>query len=75
VPAEPCKSCGASIFYAPTTKGKLMPLDVKPDPKGLVWLFGGVARVGDQPAAMGVTEKFTSHFATCPQAGKWRRRR
>lgn len=72
--AEACRSCGASIFWMPTTKGKRMPLDAQPVADGLVWLHGGVAHVGDQPAAMGVTERFTSHFATCPQAGRWRKR-
>lgn len=72
--ADRCSSCKAPIFWALTAKGKRMPLDAQPDPQGIVWLHGGVAHVGDQPPAMGATDRYTSHFATCPNAGKWRKR-
>lgn len=44
-PVAKCRSCGASIQWIKTTKGKNMP----------------------------VNADGTSHFATCPQAGNWRR--
>jgi hypothetical protein len=49
-----------------------MPLDAKPDPDGMfVITKEGVARTpreGDSPKA----DRFTSHFATCPQADEHR---
>ncbi len=68
-----CRSCGAPIIWAKTEKGKAMPLDAEPAQTGTLWLFAGVVQTGDQPPAVnGPT--YTSHFATCPQAGKWRKK-
>jgi hypothetical protein len=47
VHAGPCRSCGARIRWAVTTKGARAPLN----PDG------------------------TSHFATCPDADRWRKKR
>jgi hypothetical protein len=52
--------------------GKNMPLDAAPSPKGTITVDDdGRARVDLLPGRA----KFTSHFATCPNAAKHRRRR
>jgi len=65
-----CRSCGAPIIWAVTTTGAKMPLDADPDPEGLFVLERGVAvHVID---AKGV-DRYTSHFATCPDAASHRK--
>jgi hypothetical protein len=75
-----CASCGAVIRWCHTRDGKRMPLD--PDPA----LLGNV-RVFDDDLAVVLTKTevaqyqeagvslHSSHFATCPDAPKWRRNR
>lgn len=66
-----CRSCGASICFAKTTKGKQMPLNAEPqrlvvlddDPLDPV----GLAKVAVVRAC------FTPHFATCPAAAEFRK--
>ena len=75
-----CKSCGANIIWLPTENGKSMPCDATPipyvdDPAGsllLVTNSGNVVRA----RADATSDKFgyVSHFATCPNADKHRRR-
>jgi hypothetical protein len=64
-------------MWVTTLAGKSMPLDVEPFHDGLVVLVdtphGRRARVlgaGEEPSDV---TRYTSHFATCPQAGSWRR--
>ena len=74
-----CRTCGARIIWAVTTKGKRMPLDY--DPK--TWeegdtLFRLGTELGGNPTAEYVPgydglEAYVSHFATCPDAQKHRR--
>ena len=70
-----CTSCGASILWAETVNGKAMPLDEMPDPDGKFALD----EADEPPIATykhtnpGGAERFTSHFATCPDAAKFRR--
>lgn len=54
-----CRSCGARIVWIETAAGKKMPLDEK---KATVVLDDGTVVTGR-----------VSHFATCPQAGEWRK--
>jgi len=80
-----CRSCGAKILWAVTEKGKRMPLDAEPSEAGNIFLQH---RPNQNPLAVYTTEEqrkatkgtlmehrlFTSHFATCPQAKKWRKK-
>ena len=78
-----CRGCGAPIVWIPTPGGKSMPCDAEPvqyrerkGAKGKVVTPNGEvlsADVGVAPEeATGVG--YISHFATCPAAGKFRRR-
>lgn len=62
-----CSSCGAPVLWVVMGSGKRMPLN--PEPKKLVTL-------DDMPEARGyVTDCYTSHFATCPNAQAHRKAR
>jgi hypothetical protein len=62
-PAD-CRSCGKTVFWITTTGAKRMPVDC--DVAGGRWPLATFA--GEQ-IGRGV-----SHFATCPDASKWRQR-
>lgn len=76
-----CKSCHASIVWCETEAGKRMPLDAEPSLSGntIVLGLGPDARTPrvrvlsaiELPASSG--PRYTSHFATCPQAAEHRR--
>lgn len=76
-----CRSCGASILWTETEKGKRMPVDAEPADNGNLRL---VEREDDVPLAVydtaetealfGDDTRFLSHFATCKQAVGWRKR-
>lgn len=76
--ATTCRSCGAPIRWALTEKGKRMPLNVPADPAGTVIITGtngteytcAVVRTNAVPG-----ERWTSHYATCPQAQQWRKQK
>ncbi len=53
-----CRSCGAEILWKKTKEGKFMPVDI-----------------GSTESTEAVFDPATmkSHFATCPDAGKWRK--
>jgi len=67
-----CKSCNAELVWGITAKGHRMPFDAKSDPKG-EWVLDdeGQCRKVDL-FEDGV--RYTSHFATCPDADQHRRR-
>ena len=80
-----CSSCGAPITWAKSARGKAMPMQVDPngewsiDDHGVAWKVGTLPLALDALAeTMGVTpkkiERYTSHFATCPDAGEHRRK-
>jgi hypothetical protein len=53
----------------------MMPLNEKPDPKGLIIIFGGVAFFEkDFKGDASKMDHFTSHFATCPNASEHRKK-
>jgi hypothetical protein len=68
------------VVWAVTPAGKQMPLNATPDPAGNVaagrdedgLVVCRTLRKGE--AAAPIEQRFTSHYATCPQAGQWRRR-
>lgn len=59
-----CHSCGAPILWARTTAGKLLPLDRCPRSDGYI--------LREMPD--GSTLMYVSHFATCHNADKHRRK-
>ena len=74
-----CRSCTRSIVWATTENGNVMPVDASPDPEGNVVLSRrhDLVRVTvlDQDALFDDGVRRTSHFATCPDADKWRAKR
>jgi hypothetical protein len=56
-----CASCGAAIRWVVVEdSGARMPVEAVPDPDGIVDADG---------------ERYTSHYASCPHAEKWRKRK
>ncbi len=79
-----CRACGAEIMFIKTTAGKTTPVDAKavfyiPDPKGknLYVLPDGTTERGWTVPVQGDAAKigYVSHFATCPEADKFRKPR
>lgn len=72
-----CRSCGSSIRWAATKKGKLLPVDAEPNPAGSVELrerpgaipVAIVHSAGDRPL---FGDRYLPHWAACPQADEWR---
>ena len=78
-----CRSCGAPIIWITTKAGKAMPCDAEPiffdladmsdkDTKAFVKENGVIAIGIENPEGQEVGH--ISHFATCPQADRWRTR-
>ena len=77
-----CKGCGAEIFFIRTKLGKSMPVDEKPVPyfKGTeakIVTYDGDVVIGnlDGPEEDFIGFGRISHFATCPKANKFRRKK
>lgn len=70
-----CRSCGAEVRWVTTESGKHMPVDALPSAVGNIVLADDVAIVlrQGQPRLDG-EPLYTSHFATCEHAEKWRRK-
>lgn len=79
--AETCRTCHAPIRWAFTEKGRRMPVDPEPHPEGTIALepIPGASRdvttmraivvaIGSRPTL------YRSHFSTCPQADRHRKR-
>lgn len=79
-----CRSCGAPLRWAKTLNDKAIPLDAEPSSAGNIVLTertdpaAPLARVlagADLFDARAVgTELWLSHYVTCPDSDKWRRR-
>jgi hypothetical protein len=80
-----CRSCGAAIVWAVTPEGRRMPVDADPVDGGNVLLAPAVEPGGSptatvvgkrvQPSLFGDDgPRYVSHFATCPDSAKHRRR-
>ena len=72
-----CRSCKASIVFAKAyATGKAMPLQL--DDVGEWTIEEGIAKhIGPVPTQLELgakpgPQRWTSHFAVCPQAEKWR---
>jgi hypothetical protein len=71
VSADKCSSCGAAIVWAVTAAGKRTPMEQADDGE---WIIDeGVAR-RDQSRIIAAPH-YRSHFVTCPDASKWRRKK
>jgi hypothetical protein len=80
-----CRSCSAKILWVETEKGKRMPLDAQPSPKGTFELRteGPFTRPNGTRIESGVPlavydpdaneERYESHFSTCPDRKTWRK--
>lgn len=79
----PCRGCGKEIMFIKTEKGKTMPVDPKPvyfipDERGSETYVmpggkierGREANIADGDSSIG----YISHFSTCPNADKMRKR-
>lgn len=64
-----CRSCGAEIEWAELDSGKRMPFD----PPLVVAMVQGTLLPGGRVIEL-VDPKTSPHWATCPDAEKWRRR-
>lgn len=60
-----CRSCGAPIIWMRTTAGKRIPVD--PDD-----VDEGDLDYNDHGEAIFRPKEHVSHFATCPDASRWR---
>lgn len=77
-----CGSCDAPIIWAVSARSlKPMPVDAEPTKGANVALRDRGVDVPPLATVLAVAKQFgrtnlrLSHFATCPQAGQWRRRR
>lgn len=76
-----CRSCRAPVRWVLTQAGKRMPLDPAPTPVGNIALteetVDGVPVVRYLGKSAGAdlfaTDRYVSHFATCPEAKVHRR--
>lgn len=77
---DKCKACQAPIMWAETSAGKAIPIDVSAAADGNIVLYPGpgsgklIALFGEK-ALSGSTERYKSHFATCPRADHFRKPR
>ena len=74
-----CRSCDAPIRWVRWQESrKIMPLDAEPASDGNVVIVDGHTHGDGTPlvrtAKDGDAMRFKSHFATCKQAGDWRRK-
>lgn len=74
-----CRSCGAEVVFRLMPSGKTPPYNYPPEPcevcdgRGMITVSG---RYRDETpkctACYGEGKKWVTHFATCPQAKKWK---
>lgn len=72
-----CRSCGAAVVWLKTAAGKIMPVDAEPVEDGNMIVFEASREVRsvteeDKPKFVGRLHK--SHFATCVNAAKHRKK-
>lgn len=75
--AASCRSCGAAVVWAMTQGGKPMPVDAEPAADGNLVVVEDVAGELRVFVASGRDwpgePRYRPHFATCPDAERWRR--
>ena len=79
-----CRSCGAPLLWALTERGRRIPLDRNPVPDGNIEIKETedgppISRVvsgqGTLSPGLFPATRYKSHFATCPNAKRHRRRK
>jgi hypothetical protein len=70
-----CSSCGADIVWCRTLANKATPMEAAPD--GTWVIVGGIAQKAQPSDLVDLTAGplYRSHFATCPHASAWRKRK
>lgn len=73
-----CKACKGSVIWGETSAGKLMPVNAEPVADGNLRLMygpggGKVLIITGAPPEGSAEPRFMSHFATCPEAARYRR--
>lgn len=76
-----CRSCHAEIIYIRTMNGKMTPVNA--EPVRFTFRLGGKDKIvtGNGEILTGEIRDdgeevgYVSHFSTCPDADKWRKRR
>lgn len=76
-----CKGCGAPVIWLPTVNGKMMCLDPKPigfvekpGARGKIFTDGRVVSC-EYTDAEGAETGYLPHWATCPNAADFKRRK
>lgn len=78
-----CPSCENQVRWVRSSNGKWMPIDPEPAPKGNLVIVNGVATVvtkeneaelSTDPLTRERRPRYVSHFTTCPDAHRYRRR-
>lgn len=73
-----CRGCEAEILWCRTTKGKWMPIDKAPNPKGNLVITDERGPNGETMVATpdlftdGDKDRYMPHWATCPAHGDFR---
>lgn len=67
---DKCRTCQAPIIWVTSKNGKAMPLDAKPEKRVVISHdpAGG-------PTVGLIRDTYLNHYATCPQAQRWRGRK
>ena len=60
-----CKSCGKPVTFAETVNGKEMPIELN-DQGNLVLVGHLIQHIPKGQAAPAGSQRYVSHFATCP---------
>lgn len=70
-----CRSCDAPILWVRTVKGHRHPLDVEPAEGGTWRVDNGVMLHVPEAERAPDQTLYTSHFSSCPDADKHRRKK
>jgi hypothetical protein len=85
--SEKCRSCRAQVTWAVTEKGKRTPIDFAPVASGNIFLrslgpgrpplaiYKSADEIAELKANNPLVKLFTSHFSTCPESKKWRKKK
>jgi hypothetical protein len=72
-----CRSCGAPFVFLTTESGRLYAIDPEPAENGNIWIgedgIGRVVGKGDHETVC--VPLYISHFATCLDAAKFRKKK
>lgn len=69
-----CNSCGVEIVWARTVTGKASPMERADDGTWIIDDDGVMRQGNDVSLRLAGGPRYKSHFATCVDAKKWRRR-